>query len=92
MKAQFILLLLMAAVCGQLKAQTGLVAAAGVSMGYTNNPATSGVGKMISGYHGSLTGRFGSTNWYIRPGIEVHKMNLLPEKMLNPFSDLSPLC
>ena len=87
MKIHFLILALFASICVSLNAQSGVVLAAGVSMAYTDNPATSAKGQFISGYHGSLTGRLGADNWYLRPGIELHKMKLLPKKILDPFSD-----
>lgn len=70
-----------------LNAQSVIVAGLGVSMGYADNPATSKDGEMLSGFHGSVSGRFGSKFWYLRPGIEIHKMQLFPHKMLDPFLD-----
>jgi hypothetical protein len=70
-----------------IHAQSKVVIGGGISMAYTDNPATSEKGQMINGYHGSLTARFGSTDWYIRPGLELHKMKMLPESTLNPFED-----
>ena len=86
MKILFIILVLLAAVGIKLNAQSGLVLAAGVSMAYTDNPATSEKGKMISGFHGSLSGRIGSKSWYYKPGLELHVMQFYPEKVLNPFT------
>jgi hypothetical protein len=85
MKIQFILLVLCTCISIHINAQSGIVLGAGASMGFTDNPATSEKGQMLSGYHGSLTARLGKNYWYLRPGVEVHKIQLLPHKMLDPF-------
>lgn len=87
MKIQSIILVLLTSVGINLNAQSGFVVAAGASMAYTDNPATSEKGKMISGFHGSLSGRIGCKNWYYRPGLELHVMQFYPEKVLNPFTN-----
>lgn len=87
MKIQFILLILFVCWGAKTNGQSGLVLAVGASMGYTDNPATRANGEMLSGFHGSLSGRFGSNYWYVRPGIELHVIKLLPAKLLNPFND-----
>lgn len=87
MKIQFILLVLLTCIYIRINAQSGIVLGGGATMGFTDNPATSAKGQMLSGYHGSLTGRLGKNYWYLRPGVEVHKVQLLPHKMLDPFRD-----
>lgn len=67
--------------------QSGLVLGAGISMGFTENPAVRKNEEIISGFHVSLTGRFGADSWYLKPGIEVHRMKLKSAHRLIPFSD-----
>jgi hypothetical protein len=86
MKTQFILPVIVLFAFTQMHAQNGIVATAGVSMAYTDNPATSAEGEMISGFHVGLSGRIGKQIWYLKPGIELHVMQLKPEKLLNPFT------
>jgi hypothetical protein len=87
MKTNLILLVIVIASCTQIRAQNALIISGGVSMAYTDNPATSADGEMISGFHIGLSGRIGKQNWYLKPGVELHIMQLKPEKLLNPFTN-----
>ncbi len=87
MKIRFILFFIFLCLQTVPYAQSGLVLGGGISLGYTDNPLTAGDGKVISGFHVSLNGRFGQDIWYLRPGLELHILKLEGEKLLDPFSD-----
>lgn len=68
--------------------QSGMVASVGVSMAFSDNPAVNKPNEVMSGWHASLSGRFGNRNLFLRPGLELHKVKLQSKEMLDPFSNL----
>lgn len=68
--------------------QSGMVASVGLSMAFSDNPAVNKPEEVMSGMHASLTGRLGSKNLFLRPGLELHKVKLQSKEMLDPFSNL----
>ncbi|MFZ1298352.1 MAG: hypothetical protein WAT16_09940, partial [Saprospiraceae bacterium] len=54
--------------------QSGMVASVGVSMAFSDNPAVNKPNEVMSGWHASLSGRFGNRNLFLRPGLELHKV------------------
>ena len=65
--------------------QSGVVASVGLSMAFSDNPLVNKPNELMSGMHASLTGRLGTNNLFLRPGIELHKVKLLSKEMLDPF-------
>ena len=86
MKAIFNLLLILIVSSNLAKTQTGLVLSVGMTMGFTDNPATNPAREVISGFHGSISGRFGADKWYLRPGLELHKVKLQSQNVFDPFT------
>lgn len=88
MKALILFLSVFLSVLSPVNCQSGLTISVGLTMAFTDNPATNPSGELISGFHGGLNGRFGSNKWYFRPGIELHKVKLHSENLVNPFSEI----
>ncbi len=87
MKMKFILFITGFLYSLTLYTQSGLILGSGISMAYTDNPNRSMKGEMFSGFHISLTGRFGSDSWYLKPGVEFHRIKIQSRELLNPFTD-----
>ena len=88
MKMYFIAVLLLFTLLSN--AQSGAVIGVGASLGYTDNPAVMAKAGALSGWHISVTARLGPYFWYLKPGLELHKMNLLSSSVFNPFAESNP--
>ncbi|HUN15374.1 MAG TPA: hypothetical protein PK622_01110 [Saprospiraceae bacterium] len=74
----------------EIFAQSGAVIGVGASLGYTDNPVVMADAGALSGWHISVTARLGPNFWYLKPGLELHKMNLLSSSVFNPFAESNP--
>ena len=68
-------------------AQSGAVIGVGASLGYTDNPAVMAKAGALSGWHISVTARLGPDFWYLKPGLELHKIQLESSGVFDPFKE-----
>ncbi|HRI00157.1 MAG TPA: outer membrane beta-barrel protein [Saprospiraceae bacterium] len=71
----------------KINAQSGAVVSVGLTTGYTDNPIVNHTNGFQSGWHASLSARFADGNWYLRPGLELHKVLLEASNLIEPFAD-----
>lgn len=85
MKMYFIAVLLLFTLLSN--AQSGAVIGVGASLGYTDNPAVMAKAGALSGWHISVTARLGPDFWYLKPGLELHKIQLESSGGFDPFKE-----
>ncbi|HRI32115.1 MAG TPA: outer membrane beta-barrel protein [Saprospiraceae bacterium] len=69
-------------------AQSGAVLSVGLSLMDSKNLKITKSGQHHNGWHASLTGRFGPDFWYLRTGLELHKIALSSSNTIELFQDI----
>jgi hypothetical protein len=69
----------------KVSAQVKFEFAGGCSLGYPDNPQTAMIKGAQSGWHVGLESCLGENLWYLRLGLELHKMAISTTRLFNPF-------
>jgi len=69
------------------QAQSGAVISVGYSSGFTDYSLATANGGFMSGWNAGIVGRFGDGKFFIRPGLELHKIYLESANKAELFTD-----